>query len=160
MSENNTKTEENKTNIDVQGLLKQQAEEFKKLMEEQAKKNEEQIKALVEKNNALSEELTNLKTNTAEENKLLGETIAAVKEGKAIAPTYNPFAQNLLYKVYNETAKITTIMTGDEVEGIIGIVAKHLREKLIKGENEVEKHPYKITKLGLVGEVKEKDLKV
>lgn len=154
------KTQEVNNEIDVQALLKKQAEEFKKLMEDQAKANKEQIDALVEKNNALNEELQNLKTNTEQENKLLGENIAAIAEGKAVAPQYNPFDPAILYKVYNETAGINTIMTGDEVEGIIGVVAKHLREKLVNGEEKIEKHPYTITKIGLVGEVKEKDLKI
>lgn len=157
---NEEKAATKEQNIDVTELLNKQAAEFKKLMEEQAKANKEQIDALVENNNALKEELQNLKTNTEAENKLLGENIAAIKEGKAAAPLYDPFNPDLLYKVHNEIANIDTIMTGDEIEGIIGVVQKHLRGKLVAGEEKIEKHPYTIVKLGLVGEVKEKDLKV
>jgi hypothetical protein len=36
-------------------------------------------------------------------------------------------------------------MTGDEVKGIIGSIDTHLKEKLIRGEKTIEKHPYTIT---------------
>ena len=136
-------------NVDIEALLKQQAEMFKTQMD-----------ALAERNNKLAEELANLKNHTAEESKLLGESIAAIAEGKEPTPKYDPFAADLLYKVYNETAGITTIMTGDEVEGIIGVVQKHLKVKLMNGEKTVEKHPYTVTLLGKEGEVPAKDLKI
>lgn len=118
--------------VDIQELLKAQADEFKA-----------QLDALATRNNELATELANLKANTEEENALLGEQIAKVA-GKEAVPTYNPFARHILYEVYNEIAGITTIMTGDEVQGIIGSLAKHLKAKLVKGEKEVDKHPYKI----------------
>jgi len=144
-----TKNDNKEQTVDVKALLDAQAKEFKAQMD-----------ALAERNNKLAEELANLKSNTAEENRLLGESIQAIAEGKEPAPTYNPFAPNLLYKVHNETAGIDTIMTGDEVEGIIGVVQKHLKEKLVNGEKTVEKHPYTVTLLGDVKDLKEKDLKI
>lgn len=146
-------------NTNIEALLKAQADEFKKLMEEQARANKEQIDALVEKNNTLTEELINLKTNTEAENKLLGENIAAIKEGKDPAPSYNPFKEDILYKVYNETAKVTTIMTGDEVQGIIGSIDIHLKKKLIEGAEKIEKHPYTITLYKNAGTKPNKDNK-
>ena len=104
--------------------------------------------------------MTNLKSNTAEENRLLGETIAAIQEGKEPAPKYDPYNPDLLYKVHNETAGIDTIMTGDEVEGIVGVISVHLTQKLIEGAKEIEKHPYKITLLGKADELTDKDLKL
>ena len=137
-----TKTE---PQVDVQALLKAQADEFKAQLQAQAEANKAQLDALATRNNELATELSNLKANTAEENALLGEKIAQVA-GVEVKPTYNPFAKNILYKVYNEKADITTIMTGDEVQGIIGSIAKHLKEKLVNGAEKVEKHPYKIEK--------------
>lgn len=142
-------TKAEKPAIDVEALLKKQAEEFKA-----------QLDAMAERNNKLAEELTNLKSNTAEENRLLGETIAAIQEGKEPAPKYDPYNPDLLYKVHNETAGIDTIMTGDEVEGIVGVISVHLTQKLIEGAKEIEKHPYKITLLGKADELTDKDLKL
>lgn len=129
--------------VDVQALLKAQADEFKAQLQAQADENKAQLEALATRNNELATELSNLKTNTAEENALLGEKIAQVT-GKEVVPTYNPFARDVMYKVYNEVAGITTVMTGDEVQGIVGSIQKHLKEKLAKGEKKIEKHPYKI----------------
>lgn len=129
--------------VDVQALLKAQADEFKAQLQAQADENKAQLEALAARNNELATELTNLKANTAEENALLGEKIAQVT-GKEVVPTYNPFARDVMYKVYNEVAGITTVMTGDEVQGIVGSIQKHLKEKLAKGEKKIEKHPYKI----------------
>lgn len=129
--------------VDVQALLKAQADEFKAQLQAQADENKAQLEALAARNNELATELTNLKANTAEENALLGEKIAQVT-GKEVVPTYNPFARDIMYKVYNEVAGITTVMTGDEVQGIVGSIQKHLKEKLAKGEKKIEKHPYKI----------------
>ncbi|MCD7740438.1 MAG: hypothetical protein LUH11_03720 [Candidatus Gastranaerophilales bacterium] len=126
-----TVSEENTQN-DISALLKAQEE------------NKKQIELLIAQNTQLTEELTNLKTNTAEENALLSQQIADIKGEEAI-PEYNPYAENLLYKVYNEIAGITTVMTGDEVKGIVGNIDKHLTAKLKKGEKEIVKHPYTIT---------------
>ena len=120
-------TTEKTQEIDVKELLKAQAE---------------QLEALAKRNNELATELSNLKANTAEENELLGEKIKAIKDGKKDLPEYNPFQESILYKVTNEVAKITTIMTGDEVQGIIGSIDIHIQNKLIKGDKKVEKHPY------------------
>lgn len=141
--ENKTGSKATEPQVDVQALLKAQAEEFKAQLKAQAEENKAQLDALATRNNELATELANLKTNTAEENALLGEKIAQVT-GQEVVPTYNPFARDIMYKVYNEVAGITTIMTGDEVQGIIGSIQKHLKEKLAKGEKKIEKHPYKI----------------
>ena len=101
------------------------------------------IDAMVKKNKELTEELNNLKTNTAEENALLGEKIAKInpEEKKDL---YNPYNSKILYSVFNEEAQITTVMTGDEVECIVGL-AEHITKKLIAGEKEFTKHPYTVT---------------
>lgn len=139
-AENAVKTEQT---VDIQALLKAQAEEFRAQMQAQAEENKAQLEALATRNNELATELANLKANTEEENALLGEKIAQVA-GVEVKPAYNPFAKGILYEVYNEIAGITTIMTGDEVQGLIGSIAKHLKKKLVEGAKEVDKHPYKI----------------
>lgn len=139
-----TTVERTPDTIDVEALLEAQAKKFEERINAQTKANEEQIKALLEKNEELATELNNLKTNTAEENELLGEKIAAIREGKKDLPDYNPFEEKILYEVANEVAGIVTIMTGDEVQGIIGSIDTHLQKKLINGEKEIEKYPYKI----------------
>ena len=138
----NTQTEANKEQIDVKALLEAQAKEFEEKMKAQAEANKEQIEALAARNNELATELSNLKANTAEENELLGEKIKAIKNGKTELPDYNPFQERILYNVTNEVAKITTTMTGDEVQGIIGSIDEHLQKKLINGAKKIEKHPY------------------
>ena len=149
------KAEDKAPAIDVEALLKKQAEEFQAILKAQAEANKAEIDAMAERNNKLAEELANFKNHTAEESKLLGESIAAIAEGKEPAPKYNPYDPNLLYNVHNETAGIDTIMTGDEVEGIIGVISVHLTQKLIEGAKEVEKHPYTITLLEKTNEVKD-----
>lgn len=140
-NKNGSKTAE--PQADVQALLKAQADEFKAQLQAQAEENKAQLEALANRNNELATELANIKANTAEENALLGEKIAEISKTE-VKPTYNPFASNILYEVYNEIAGITTIMTGDEVQGIIGSIQKHLKVKLVNGAKQVEKHPYKI----------------
>lgn len=142
MAEDN-KNKGTEPQVDVQALLKAQAEEFQSQLQAQAEKNKTQLEALSNRNNELATELANIKANTAEENALLGEKIAEISKTE-IKPTYNPFASHILYEVYNEIAGITTIMTGDEVQGIIGSIQKHLKIKLANGAKTVEKHPYKI----------------
>ena len=149
-------TKAEKPAIDVEALLKKQAEEFQAILKAQAEANKAEIDAMAERNNKLAEELANFKNHTAEESKLLGESIAAIQEGKEPAPKYDPYNPDLLYKVHNETAGIDTIMTGDEVEGIVGVISVHLTQKLIEGAKEIEKHPYTITLLGKAGEIEEK----
>ena len=145
-TKNQTKTEETKEQTtDIKALLKEQEEKFKAELEKQREENQKQMDALSEKNASLVEELNNLKQNTLEENELLVQKIKAVESGKTVEPSYNPFKSDILYKVYNETAKCTTIMTGDEVQGIIGSIDKHLKQKLVNGEKKIEKHPYTIT---------------
>ncbi len=145
VNKNETTTKAAEPQVDVQALLKAQADEFKAQLKAQADENKAQLEALATRNNELATELSNLKANTAEENALLGEKIAQVT-GVEVKPTYNPFAKNILYKVFNEKAGITTIMTGDEVQGIVGSIQKHLKEKLVNGATKIEKHPYKIEK--------------
>lgn len=130
--------------VDVEALLKAQEEKFNEILKAQKEENAKQIELLTNRNNELAEELTNLKTNTAEENELLGQKIAEIK-GDEVKPKFDPYAPDRLYKVYNEVAGITTVMTGDEVEGIVGSIDKHLTEKLQKGAKTIDKHPYKIT---------------
>lgn len=129
---------------EVQKLLKEQADDFTKQMAEQTTQMQTKIDAMTEENQKLKDELANIKTNTAEENALLGEKIAKIANIET-KPNYNPFAEGILYDVYNEKAGIHTKMTGDEVKGIIGSIDKHLKIKLINGTKEIEKHPYKIT---------------
>lgn len=121
--------------LDVEALLKKQAADF-----------QAQIDAMKAQNNRLNEELANLKTNTAEENELLGQKIAKIA-GAENVPNYNPYLEDILYDVQNLDAGITTRMCGDEVRGIIGSIDKHLTKKLINGETRIEKHPYIITKV-------------
>lgn len=128
-----TKAEKQEKTIDVNALLKAQEEKFSNLIAE-----------LNDRNKELAQELTNLKSNTEEENALLGQKIADIK-GEEVKPVLDPYEECRLYKVYNSVAKITTIMTGDEVRGIIGSIDRHLTKKLRQGELEVEKHPYRIT---------------
>lgn len=136
--------EENAQSVDVTALLKAQEEKFNEILKAQNEENKKQIELLTKRNTELADELTNLKTNTAEENALLNQQIANIT-GEETKPKLDPYAPNRLYKVYNEVAKITTIMTGDEVKGIVGAIDKHLTEKLKKGEKEIVKHPYTIT---------------
>lgn len=146
MAENKqAQTDGQNKDLDIKALLAAQAKEFEDKIKAQAEANEKQLEALATRNNELATELANLKTNTAEENELLGERIAAIKNGADDTPKYNPYKESILYKVENTEAGITTIMTGDEVQGIIGSIDKHLTKKLINGEKTVEKHPYKIT---------------
>lgn len=128
---------------EVEELLKKQAETFTKQIAEQKENMQGKIDAMVKKNKELTEELNNLKTNTAEENALLGEKIAKInpEEKKDL---YNPYNSKILYSVFNEEAQITTVMTGDEVECIVGL-AEHITKKLIAGEKEFTKHPYTVT---------------
>lgn len=130
--------------VDIDAILKKQNEEFEAKQKAFAEEMQGKIDALTEKNAQLKDELTNIKTNTEEENALLGEQIAKIANVET-KPSYNPFAEGILYDVYNEKAGIHTKMTGDEVKGIIGSIDKHLKVKLINGEKEIEKHPYKIT---------------
>lgn len=139
--------EQNKTKkpeVNVEELLKKQAEEFEKKQQELAEQMQAQLNDMVEQNKKLTEELDNLKTNTAEENALLGEQIAKVA-GEAELPKYNPFAKDVLYMVENTDAGIKTLMTGDEVSGIVGSIDRYLEEKLIKGAKKIEKNQYIIT---------------
>lgn len=145
MTEQNKTENKNTQNNDFAALLKAQEEKFIKQMKEQNNAMQEKINAMEEQNKKLTEELTNLKTNTEQENALLGEKIAKVT-GIEEEPKYNPFDKSILYNVENEVAGITTVMTGDEVKGIIGSIDKHLRLKLVQGAKNIEKHPYKITK--------------
>lgn len=159
MAENKPEVKEQKPTQVQAGTLEMTVTpnvDFEKLLKEQAKQFEEQQKALVEnmtkkmedvlkKNAELQEELSNLKDHTAEENAILGEQIKAVKEGKE-EPKCLPYLPTVLYEVYNEEAGITTIMTGDEVEGIVGL-SEYITKKLQAGETEFSKHPYKVKKL-------------
>lgn len=130
--------------VNVEALLKKQKEDFEQRQKNFAEQMEEKFKTLTDENTQLREELANVKSNTAEENALLGEKIAKIANVET-KPSYNPFAEGILYDVYNEKAGIHTKMTGDEVKGIIGSIDKHLKVKLQNGAKEIEKHPYKIT---------------
>lgn len=147
MAENKTDAQQKADNnaVDIKKLLEEQAKQFETQLKAQAEQNKQQLDALMERNNKLAEELTNLKTNTAEENALLGEKINAIGKGEDLTPKYNPFKEGILYNVHNEVAGIDTVMTGDEVKGIIGSIDKHLKVKLINGEKKIEKYPYTIT---------------
>ena len=131
------------TTAEVEKLLKKQADDFAQKMAEQKQEMQDKIDTMAEENKKLTDELANIKTNTAEENALLGEQIKAITKNEEL-PQYNPFADTILYRVKNEVAGIETIMTGDEVEGIIGSIDKHLIKKLVNGEKEIQKHPYTI----------------
>lgn len=139
-----------------QGEIQDKTPDIKALLEEQEKKFEAQQMALVEsmkkqiaemeeKNAKLSEELSNLKDHTDEENAILGERLNAIKSNKE-EPKCLPYLPTVLYEVFNEEAGITTIMTGDEVEGIVGL-SEYITKKLEAGETEFNKHPYKVKKL-------------
>lgn len=114
-----------------------------KLLEAQEAKFDKKMADLKAENDRLREELTNLKSNTEEENALLGEKIAKIipEEKKNL---YNPYRPDIYYNVYNEEAKVTTLMSGDEVEGIVGL-QEYITKKLIAGEKEFKKFPYVVT---------------
>ena len=138
---------DSKPDVNVEEILKKQAEEFAKQQKEFAANMQAKMDKMAEQNKKLTEELNNLKTNTAEENALLGEKIAKVS-GEAAKPNYDPFEPTILYKVKNKDARIETLMTGDEVKGIIGAIDRHLEKRLINGDKTIEKHPYVITFVG------------
>lgn len=142
MTEQNKKTDD--TKINVEELLKKQNEEFTKQQKELADSMQAKLDEMAEQNKKLTEELDNLKTNTAIENELLGEKIARYTQNNDL-PDYNPFDKDILYKVKNKDAGIETLMTGDEVKGIVGAIDTYLEEKLINGAKTIEKHPYVIT---------------
>lgn len=142
MTEQNKKTDD--TKINVEELLKKQNEEFTKKQKELADSMQAKLDEMAEQNKKLTEELDNLKTNTEIENELLGEKIARYTQNNDL-PDYNPFDKDILYKVKNQDAGIETLMTGDEVKGIIGAIDTYLEEKLINGAKTIEKHPYVIT---------------
>ena len=124
--------------VNVEELLKKQKEELTNAFNEK-------LSALATQNEKLSEELTNLKTNTEEENRLLGQKIAKIDKKEEIK--INPYDKKLRYEVYNEEAKATTICTGDEVECIVGM-QEHITKKLQQGAKSFEKFPYKVKLLG------------
>lgn len=135
-----TQTQNNSKNLDVQALLKQQNDKFEQKMQAQKEEMQAKLDDMAKLNNKLTEELNNLKTNTAQENALLGEQIAKIVPDNKLN-CYNPFNPKLNYSVYNEEAQITTLMSGDEIECIIGL-QEHITKKLINGEKEFKKFPY------------------
>lgn len=143
MAEQTGSKVENKE-LDIEAILKKQKEEFQAEQKALREEMQNKIDTMADENKKLTEELSNLKTNTAEENALLGEQIAKISNVET-KPSYNPFAEGIMYDVYNEKAGIHTKMTGDEVKGIIGSIDKHLKLKLISGAKSIEKYPYKIT---------------
>ena len=145
-STDNLICEEVDNSVKVEELLAKQKEELlaqqNAIVEQMAAK----VDALAEQNLKLTEELTNLKTNTEEENRLLGQKIANIKPEEK-DNDYNPYSKKLHYEVYNEEAKATTICTGDEVECIVGM-QEHITVKLKKGAKSFDKYPYKVKLIG------------
>jgi len=132
--------------VNVEEILKQQAEKFEAQQKAIIEQMNAKVEALAEQNTKLNEELNNLKTNTEEENRLLGQKIAKIKPDEK-ENTYNPYDKRITYEVYNEEAGATTIMCGDEVECIVGM-QEHITEKLKKGAKSFEKFPYKVKLIG------------
>jgi len=139
---NETQKPQKTQNVNFEALLKQQAELFEAQQKKAMEEMQEKINTLAANNLALTEELLNLKTNTAEENALLGEKIAQIG-GKPELPEYNPYDPKLLYEVYNKEAAATTIMGGDEVECIVGL-HEEITANLKLGATEFAKHPYTV----------------
>lgn len=132
--------------VNVEELLKKQAAMFEAQQKAIIEQMNEKVEALAEQNTKLNEELNNLKTNTEEENRLLGQKIANIKPEEK-ENTYNPYDAHIFYEVYNEEAKATTIMGGDEVECIVGN-KEYITKKLKSGAKSFEKHPYKVKLIG------------
>lgn len=124
--------------IDYEAMFKRQQAQIDELI----KANTEDKATAAKRIEVLETKLTNVEANTAEENALLGQKLDKISP-KDIKSGYNPYDSELLYEVRNEEAKTTTLMGGDEVEGIVGL-QEHITKKLKNGEKSFEKHPYKV----------------
>ena len=130
------------TNINIEEVLKKQNDEFEQKLQKQKEEMQAKLDAMTGVNEQLTQELDNLKTNTATENALLGEQIAKISP-ETVKSSYDPYDKHVLYSVYNENAKITTLMTGDEVEGIVGLDL-YITEDLKNGKKNFKKYPYEV----------------